>query len=46
VRHHAARAAALHITGQFTERYKQAGDLQAQLDDIQAAQPFCSRIRS
>jgi hypothetical protein len=35
----AAEAMRQRITGQFTERYNQARDLQAQVDDIQAAQP-------
>jgi hypothetical protein len=35
----AAEAMRQRITGQFTDRYNQARDLQAQLDDIPAAQP-------
>ena len=35
----AAEAMRQRITGQFTDRYNQARDLQTQLDDLQAAQP-------
>ena len=35
----AAEAMRQRITGQFTDRYNQARDLQARLDQIQAAQP-------